>query len=51
MQLISRLPEAATWEDIMYRLYVKSKIEDGLKAADEGRTIPHENVKERFAIE
>ena len=48
MQLISRLPEEVTWEDIMYRLYVKRKIEEGIKAAEEGRTIPHDEVKALF---
>ena len=48
MQLIARLPEGVTWEDIMYRLYVKRKIEEGIKAADEGRTISHDEVKELF---
>ena len=51
IQLISRLPEEVTWEDIMYRLYVKRKIEEGIKAADEGRTITQEVVKELFAPE
>jgi predicted transcriptional regulator len=32
----------------MYKIYVKRKIEEGLKAADEGRTVPHEEVKEMF---
>lgn len=49
MQLISRLPEEVTWEDIMYRLYVKRKIEEGIKAAEEGRTVSHDEVKALFA--
>ena len=51
IQLISRLPDEVTWEDIMYQLYVKRKIEEGIRAADEGRTIPHDEVKELFATE
>jgi hypothetical protein len=51
MQLISRLPDEATWEDIMYRLYVKRKIEDGIKAADENRVSGHAEVKKQFARE
>ncbi len=47
-QIIDRLPEQATWEDIMYELYVKQKIEAGLKAVEEGRTIPHEEMKRRL---
>lgn len=47
-QIIDHLPDQATWEDIMYELYVKQKIEAGLKAVDEGRTIPHEEMKRRL---
>lgn len=46
--LIDRLPDQATWEDIMHELYVKQKIEAGLKAVEEGRTIPHEEMKRRL---
>ena len=48
IKLIARLPEEVSWDDIMYRIYVKRKIEDGLKAAEEGRTVSHEEVKEVF---
>ena len=44
-QIIERLPEQATWDDIMYELYVKQKIEEGLADIEAGRTIPHEEVK------
>ena len=46
--IVDKLPEQATWDDLMYELYVKQKIEAGLKAADEGRTVPHEEVKARL---
>jgi predicted transcriptional regulator len=48
IKTISRLPEEASWDEIMYKIYVKRKIEEGLKAADEGHTISHEEVKELF---
>ena len=44
-QIIDHLPEQATWDDIMYELYVKSKIEAGLADIEAGRTVPHEQVK------
>jgi predicted transcriptional regulator len=47
-QIIDDLPDQATWEDIMYELYVKQKIEAGLKAVEEGRAIPHEEMKRRL---
>ncbi|MDZ4260957.1 MAG: hypothetical protein U1B30_01320 [Pseudomonadota bacterium] len=46
--IINQLPEQASWGDIMYELYVKQKIEAGLKAVEEGRTIPHDQVKARI---
>lgn len=45
---ISHLSDEASWDEIMYKIYVKRKIEEGLRAADEGRTMPHEEVKELF---
>jgi predicted transcriptional regulator len=47
-RLISSLPEQTTWDDIMYELYMKQKIEAGLKAAQEGRTVSHEEAKRRL---
>lgn len=47
-QIIEHMPDQATWDDIMYEFYVKQKIEAGLKAADEGRTVPHEEAKRRL---
>jgi len=43
-QIIDHLPEQATWDDIMYELYVKQKIEEGLADIEAGRTTPHEQV-------
>ena len=47
-KLIDKLPDQATWDDIMYEFYVKKKLEVALKAADEGRVVSHEEVKKRF---
>jgi len=49
-KLIRELPEQATWDDLMYEIYVRQKIEEGLKAADEGRVLSHEEVKRRFGL-
>ena len=46
--LIDHLPEQASWDDIMYELYVKQKIQAGLKAVEEGRTVPHDEAKKRL---
>lgn len=48
-KLIDKLPDQATWDDIMYEFYVKRKIEIGIKAAEEGRVTSHEEVRRRFS--
>lgn len=48
LEMIRKLPDKATWDDIMYEIYVRKKIARGIKAADEGRIIPHEEVKKRL---
>ena len=48
-KLIDKLPDQATWDDIMYEFYVKKKLEVALEAAQEGRVVSHEEVKKRFS--
>ena len=45
---ISHLPSDATWEDLFYSLYVRRKIEEGVKAANNGRVLSHDEVKRLF---
>lgn len=47
-ELIEQLPESVSWNDLMYELYVKQKIEEGLQQLDEGRGISHEEAKRRL---
>lgn len=47
-KLIDKLPEQATWDDIMYEFYVRKKLETALKAAEEGLVVSHEEAKKRF---
>jgi hypothetical protein len=51
ISLITRLPDQASWDDIIYEMYVKKKIDLGIKAADEDRVVPHEEVKRIFSVE
>ncbi len=46
--LVDDLPNDATWDDLMYRLYVRQKIALGIQAGEEGRVQSHEEVKRRF---
>jgi len=42
--MIDRLPDQASWDDSLYELYVKQKIEMGLAAMTEGKTVAHEEA-------
>jgi len=45
---ISRLPESADADEIMYRIYVIDKIKKGQKAIKEGKVISVELLKEEM---
>lgn len=47
-ELIDHLPEQATWDDLMYTLYVRQKLERSLLAAKEGRVTSQEDARKRF---
>jgi hypothetical protein len=47
VRVIQDLPDDATVEDAMERLYFMAKVERGLEQSD-GETISHEEIKARF---
>ncbi|HVT15460.1 MAG TPA: hypothetical protein VHQ90_04660 [Thermoanaerobaculia bacterium] len=49
-KLAEQLPDSATWDEVMYEVYVRQKIADGEMAVAEGRTVPHDQVKKRFTL-
>ena len=49
-QLLDNLPDHATWEDVMYRIYVRQAVEAGVKDSDAGRTIDVKEVRKRFGL-
>jgi predicted transcriptional regulator len=44
MEALSTLPDEATMDDIMYRLYVLDKVNHGLRDVEEGNTITDEEL-------
>ncbi|MFX0099481.1 MAG: hypothetical protein ACFFCS_07860 [Candidatus Hodarchaeota archaeon] len=46
ISFLKTLPDDVTLEDIMYHLYVKRKILQGIKDIEEGRVVSHEEAKE-----
>lgn len=49
-RLIDALPDDATWDDIMYRVYVRQCIDAGVQDADAGRTVDVDEVRRRFGL-
>ena len=47
-ELLNHLPEDSTIEDIQYHLYVLEKIRRGRDDIKNGRTLTHEQAKERL---
>ena len=50
LELVKDLPNGATWEDVMYRVYVREAIEAGRKDAAEGRLLDVAEVRRRFGL-
>jgi predicted transcriptional regulator len=50
-QLVGRLSDEATWDDLIYAIHVHQKVERGLVAAEAGRVISHGEVVRRFSGE
>jgi predicted transcriptional regulator len=49
LEIAARLPDECTWDQVMYQIYVRQKIEAGLDDVAEGRTVDHEDVFQEFA--
>jgi hypothetical protein len=49
-RLVNDLPESATWEDLMYRIYVRQVIEAGLEDSKAGRLIEVAEVRRKFGL-
>jgi hypothetical protein len=49
-RLVDRLPENASWDDLMYEVYVRQAVERGLADSDASRTKPIEEVRARYGL-
>ena len=50
IEAIQALPDTATFDDAIERLCFLAKIEEGLQQLDEGKGIPHDEVKRRLGL-
>ncbi|MFQ5674263.1 MAG: hypothetical protein ACE5G1_00070, partial [bacterium] len=48
-RILEELHDDSSYEDIQYHIYVRAKIEQGLKDVEEGRILTQEEVEKRMA--
>ena len=44
-RMADRLPDDATWEDLLYQIYVRQSVEAGLEDCRDGRLVPVDEVR------
>ena len=49
-ELVEGLPEDATWDDLMYQIYVRQNIEAGLADSEAGRVTDVEDIRKEFGL-
>jgi len=50
LRLVRGLPASSSWDDLMYRIYVRQKIEAGLADLRAGRVHTHAAIKKEFGL-
>jgi len=48
--LIDNLPDSATWEDLMYEIYVREAVEAGLEDSKAGRVTEVGKLRKEFGL-
>ena len=48
--LIAEMPEESTWDELMYRIYVRQKIEHGIQDADTSKGFTAAEIRRKFGI-
>ena len=49
-RVVEQLPDDATWDDVLYQIYVRQSVEAGLEDCRAGRLIPAEEVRRRLGL-
>lgn len=49
-RLIEKLPDNATWDNLMYEVYVRQAIEAGLADSEASRTLNVAEVRAKFGL-
>ena len=49
-RIIDRMPDGATWEDLIYEIYVIEAVEQGLADSKAGRTTEVGEIRRKFGL-
>ena len=47
-EIADNLPEDVTWNDVIYEIYVRQKVELGRQDGRGGNVVSHEDVKKKY---
>jgi len=50
-EMVDRMPEGSTWEDLIREIYVRQVIEQGLADSEAGRTADVADVRRRYGLD
>lgn len=50
-RLVEQLPEQASWDDLMYEIYVRQTVDRGIADADAGRVVSHDEAMRRLGLQ
>lgn len=51
VRIVESLPDDATWDDLMYAIYVRQAIEEGMAESDAGLGVTSEEVRRKFGLD
>lgn len=49
MRIVEALDSDATWDDLMYEIYVNKKVAEGEDAANDGNVVSHAEARKKAA--
>jgi len=50
LKIIDQLPDTATWQDLMHRIYVRMAIESGLSDSEAGKTVSVSKIRAKYGL-
>ena len=50
-KIIDKMPQDATWDDLIHKIYVRQTIERGLEDSDSGQTKDVQEVRAKYGLQ